>query len=263
MKLTPAQHTSLAAQIYQAQQAGKSIQPPSWSIEYDFDDAYQIRRIFVDLQIAAGAQTKGHKLGFTSLAMQQLYGMTGPDFGILLDTMFCRADQPVRVRHLSDVRVEPEIAFELGRSLTGPGVTIQDVLDATIRVWPAIEVIDSRVGGLQARANDSLADNAGAGLIILGTTSLAPSQIDWKALKIAMNVDGFNQFVSANDVMGHPAAPLAFLANKLSEINGLGGALNAGDIVITGSPMQSVPIMVGSHLQAHFGVLKGIELTFC
>jgi 2-keto-4-pentenoate hydratase len=53
------------------------------------------------------------------------------------------------------------------------------------------------------------------------------------------------------------------LANKLPEINGLGGSLKAGEIVITGSPMQTVPIKIGSYLQAHFGVLKGIELTFC
>ena len=263
MKLTAAQHTALAAQIYQAQQSGRAISPPSRSIDYDFDDAYQIRRKFVDLQIAAGAQPKGHKLGFTSLAMQQLYGMSGPDFGILLDTMFCTPDHPVRISQLCDVRVEPEIAFELGQPLNGPGVTIQDVLNATVRVWPAIEVIDSRVGGLQARANDSLADNAGAGLVILGNTALAPNQIDWQSLNIAMNADGHHQNVSASDVMGHPAAPLAFLANKLVGLSALGGTLKAGDIVITGSPMQSVAVKAGSQLHADFGVLGGIELTFC
>lgn len=262
MKLTPADHQQLAEQIYQAQQVGQCIDTPSRTIDFDFDDAYQIRRRFVDLQIAAGGRPKGHKLGFTSPAMQKLYGMTGPDFGILLDSMFCRGDQPVRVSHMSDTRAEPEIAFELAHPLTGPGITIADVLAATARVWPAIEIINSRVGGLLARANDSLADNAGTGWVAMGNVSLHPDQIDWASLMVSMSIDGFVQRVSANNVMGHPAAPLAFLANKLAELDGLGGALKAGDIVITGSPMQSVPIVSGMHLHAHFGQLGGMELTF-
>ena len=262
MKLTSADHQQLAAQIFQAQQAGQYIVPPSRTIDYDFDDAYQIRRRFVDMQIAAGGIPKGHKLGFTSPAMQQLYGMSGPDFGILLDNMFCSGDQPVRVKHMSDTRAEPEIAFELARPLTGPGITIADVLAATARVWPAIEIINSRVGGLLASANDSLADNAGTGLVVMGKKSLHPDQIDWASLMVSMSIDGFVQRVSANNVMGHPAAPLAFLANKLAELDGLGGSLKAGDIVITGSPMQSVPMIAGMRLHAHFGQLGGMELTF-
>jgi 2-keto-4-pentenoate hydratase len=63
-------------------------------------------------------------------------------------------------------------------------------------------------------------------------------------------------------VMGHPAAPLAWLANKLPELNGLGGALQAGDIVITGAPIRSVAVQAGSRLHATFGPLGAIDLVF-
>jgi 2-keto-4-pentenoate hydratase len=262
MKLTDAQHQALADRLYQAIREGQGIDPPSNTIDYDFDDAYRVRRKLVDHLIAAGGKPKGHKIGFTSEAMQKMYGMTGPDFGILLDTMFTPEYEPVRVTHLSNTRAEPEIAFELARPLEGAGLTVADVLAATACVRAAIEVIDSRVGAMKAKANDSLADNAGAGWVILGKTALKPDQVDVAKLILNMEVDGNAQSASASDVMGHPAAPLAFLAGKLAELRGLGGHLKAGDIVITGAPVRSVEVKAGSKLHASFGLLGTIDLTF-
>ena len=255
-------HAILAQRIDTARRTGQGIDPPSDTYTFNFADAYRIRRRVVDLLIADGARPRGHKIGFTSPAMQQLYGMTGPDFGILTDRMFLPADQPIPVSPLCNTRAEPELAFELGRPLHGPGVTSADALAATTRIWAAIEVIDSRVGALRAKANDSLADNAGAGWVILGTHGMAPADIPLHDLLLTMSVDGEQQTGYAHDVMGHPAAPLAWLANKLPELHGMGGSLQAGDIVITGAPTRSVAVQAGSQLHATFGVLGSITLTF-
>lgn len=262
MKMTTVAQRALAAQIFEAMRTGVGIAPPSRTIDFDFDDAYQIRRMFVDMMIAAGGRPCGHKIGFTSVAMQQLYGMSGPDFGILLDTMITQHHQPIRVSHLCNTRAEPELAFELARPLAGSATTIADVIAATKSVWAAIEVIDSRVGALDANATDSLADNAGTGWVVLGHTPIAPAQIDWDTVLLTMTVDGHTQQAPVRDVMGHPAAPLAFLADKLSTLDGLGGALHAGDIIITGSPMRSVAVQAGSTLHADFGVFGQMHLTF-
>ena len=262
MKLTAQEQQALADRLFEAVKSGQGIDPPSNTIDYDFEDAYQVRRRLVDHLIAAGGRPKGHKIGFTSEAMQKMYGMTGPDFGILLDNMFTPEDQPVRVTHLSNTRAEPEIAFELARPLEGAGLTVPDVLAATACLRAAVEVIDSRVGAMKARANDSLADNAGAGWVILGKTALKPDQVDITSLTLSMDVDGHHQSALATDVMDHPAAPLAFLAGKLAELRGLGGHLKAGDIVITGAPVRSVEVKSGSRLNADFGPLGTIDLTF-
>jgi 2-oxo-hept-3-ene-1,7-dioate hydratase len=261
MKLTDTQQQALADRLYQAVRDGQGIEPPSKTLDYDFDDAYRVRRKLVDHLIAAGGRPKGHKIGFTSEAMQKMYGMTGPDFGILLDNMFTPESAPVRVSHLSNTRAEPELAFELSRPLEGR-VTIAEVLAATARIWAAIEVIDSRVGAMKAGATDSLADNAGAGWVILGSKPLTPGELDVTALTLTMEVDGFAQSAPATNVMGHPAAPLAFLSGKLLELQGLGGHLKAGDIVITGAPVRSVEVKAGSKLHADFGPLGTIDLSF-
>ena len=262
LKLTDAQHAELAQRLHRAIKAGKGIDPPSETLDFTFDDAYRVRRKLVDYLIADGGRPRGHKIGFTSEAMQKMYGMTGPDFGILLDTMIRDTSRPVPVSHLSNTRAEPELAFELARPLQGPGITIAEALRACVSVRAAIEVIDSRVGAMRAKANDSLADNAGAGWVVLGSVALDPAQIDLSALILTMDVNGNHQQAPCSDVMGHPAAPLAWLANKLPELSGLGGALQAGDIVITGAPVRSVAVEAGSKLHAEFGPLGMIDIDF-
>lgn len=262
MKLTEADHAALAARLHAAMKSGEGMIPPSESVDYDFEDAYRIRRRLVDHLIADGARPAGHKIGFTSETMQKMYGMNGPDFGILTDKMFLRANEPVPITHLSDTRAEPELAFELANDLEGPDVTLADALAATKTVRAAIEIIDSRVGAMQAKANDSLADNAGAGYVVLGEIALDPGAVDLAAIDLTMSVNGEVQSAPAGDVMGHPAAPLAWLANKLPELNGLGGSIKAGDVVITGAPVKSVAVAPGDRLTATFGPFGSIDIAF-
>ena len=51
------------------------------------DDGYRIGRAWVALQVAAGKQVIGHKIGLTSRAMQISSQIDEPDFGTLLDSM--------------------------------------------------------------------------------------------------------------------------------------------------------------------------------
>ena len=132
LKMTSAEHEALANRIYAALKEGVGIDPPSESIDYTFDDAYHVRHRLVNKLIGDGGHPKGHKIGFTSVAMQQMYGMSGPDFGQLLDNMFIPYGEPIPVGHMSNTRAEPELAFELGKPLSGPGVDIAQALDNKI-----------------------------------------------------------------------------------------------------------------------------------
>ena len=260
--LTDAEHEALADRLARAVAAGRGIDPPSHSMDYGFEDAWRIRRKLVDRLIPAWGAPCGHKIGFTARAMQEMYGMSGPDFGILLERMLVPAGAPVQVSGMSDTRAEPELAFTLARPLEGPGVTVADALAACGSVRAAVEVIDSRVGAMRAGAVDSLADNAGAGWVVLGGREMDPAALDLSTLVLSMEVDGARQEAPARDVMGHPAAPLAWLANTLPELAGLGGALKAGDVVITGAPVRSVAVAAGLRLSAAFGPLGTIEVAF-
>ncbi len=176
--------------------------------------------------------------------------------------MLVPAGAPTAASRRANARAEPEIAFELARPLRGPGVTVDDVLDATRAVRGAVEVIDSRVGAMRAKAVDSIADNAGAGYVVLGEIAVPPRELDLAALLMEFDVDGQRQTGSGGEVMGHPAAPVAWLANRLCELDGLGGTLESGHIVISGSPTRSVAVHAGSQLHADFGPLGSISISF-
>ncbi len=262
LKLSDANHARLAEELHAAMKNGNGTTPPSELLTYTMDDAYRIRRKLVDRLMSDGAKPIGHKIGFTSEAMQKMYGMTGPDFGQLMDYMVAPADQPVPIGHLSDTRVEPEICFELSSALSGPGVTIEDVMQNTAKVYASIEIIDSRVGAMRAKAVDSIADNAGAGLVVLASTAFDPNEVDITDIAVEMTVDGETLTGHSRDVMDHPAAPVAWLANRLAEIDGLGGSINAGDIIMSGSCTRSVAVSPGSKLEATFGTMGKIVLEF-
>lgn len=261
--LTDDQRLEMARSLFEAKRTGTGlVPPPSETIEFTMHDAYLVRRLFVDMLIAQGRSPKGHKIGFTSEAMQQMYGMTGPDFGILLDDVFVPPGEPVPASTLADARVEAEIAFVMARDLDGPGISVADVIAATDHVCAAIEVIDSRVGAMRAKAVDSIADNAGAGRVVLGTVTLPCDAIDLSTVPIEMTVDGQVLAGVSGDVMGNPANAVAWLGNRLASIDGLGGSIRAGDVVMAGSAVRSVAVRAGSHLLATFGPLGTIEIGF-
>ncbi|HYK66049.1 MAG TPA: 2-keto-4-pentenoate hydratase, partial [Patescibacteria group bacterium] len=60
-------------------------------------------------------------------------------------------------------------------------------------------------------------------------------------------------------VLGHPAEPVAWLANKFAEF---GQSLAAGGIVIPGALCQAVPVAAGDAIAASFGPLGSVSVRF-
>src|SRR6478609_1101389 len=108
------------------------------------EDGYAVSRAWVALKIAEGRQVRGHKIGLTSRAMQQASQIAEPDYGTLLDDMFFAPGDIPTERFIAP-RVEVELAFVLKRKLEGASISVDQVLDATDHVIPAIEIIDARI----------------------------------------------------------------------------------------------------------------------
>jgi len=60
-------------------------------------------------------------------------------------------------------------------------------------------------------------------------------------------------------IMGHPAAGVAWLANKLHAV---GAKLERGQIVLAGSFTRPVSVAVGDVIQADYGPLGSIGVAF-
>jgi 2-keto-4-pentenoate hydratase len=153
-------------------------------------------------------------------------------------------------------RAEPEIAFIVGRRIEG-ATTISEVLKATDAVLPAIEVVDTRYASA-FRLADSIADNAGAARVALGSRARRPADlVDLDVLGcVFRSRDGIDT-AAGGAAMGHPAAALVWLAQALAA---RGEALEEGTIVLTGGLTASVPLQPHGLVLAEFDGLGSIAL---
>ena len=108
------------------------------------DDAYRIQAEWLSYKLARGERLIGHKIGLTSRAMQQAMNITTPDSGFLTDKMVFEPDSELVAAHFCDPKLEVELAFVLAQDLAGADLTVDDVLDATEYVTPAVELIAAR-----------------------------------------------------------------------------------------------------------------------
>ena len=228
-------------------------------------DGYAVSRAWVAMKIAAGRQVRGHKIGLTSRAMQQSSQIDEPDYGTLLDDMFFAPGDLPTDRFIAP-RVEVELAFVLKRRLAGPEVGVEEVLDATGHVQPAIEIIDARIEQFDRHSTaprkvyDTISDNAANAGIVLGGRQAHPREVDLPWVGAVLRQNGVVEETGlAAGVQGHPAVGIAWLAQKLAP---WGEALEAGEVVLAGSFTRPVLAKRGDRFDADYGPLGRFEFRF-
>lgn len=228
--------------------------------EMDIADAYRVQDLWAEARIGAGARVIGHKIGLTSRAMQIASKMTEPDYGRILDDAAYSDGAKIEGTRFLKPRLEVELAFVLAEDLSGPGKRIYDVLRATEVVVPALEIIDYRTE-VPRSIVDTIADNAAFGAIVVGGRPVRPYDVDLRWIGAALSKNGVIEETGVSAaVMGHPAAGVAWLVNKLCEV---GAGLEMGEIVLGGSFTRPVDIAPGDVIHADYGPLGsiGVEIV--
>ena len=258
--LTPELRQAAAYSLYDADTQVRTIAQLSRTYaDIELADAYAIQQLWLDRRVAEGARLVGRKIGLTSRAMQMASNFTEPDYGYLTnDMMLADGAQIVAARYMSP-RLEVELAFIMGEDLQGPGCTVADVMRATEFITPAMELIAYRTAVPRVIV-DTIADNAAAGAIVTGGRLVRPFDVDirWIGATLSKNGTIEESGVSAA-VMGHPAAGMAWLVNKLA-LHGSG--LKRGQIVLAGSFTRPVSVAAGDVIQADYGTLGSLGVRF-
>jgi len=240
----------LGDELYAALRARRTLSPLTerWP-EITIEDAYHVSLRMVQRRLEDdGEKIIGKKIGVTSRAVQEMLGVFQPDFGYLTDKMLYPNGGPMPIsQQLIQPRAEGEIAFKLKRNLEGPGVSNQDVLDATEYVMACFEVVDSRVHGWRVKIQDTVADNASCGLFVLGDEHADPRSLDFPSLRMRVFKNG--ELLSeglGSAALESPLNCVSWLANTLSEFD-IG--LNAGDVVLSGSLVPLEPVVAGDEMR--------------
>ncbi len=253
--------TDAAQLLYDAQSSSIPIQPLTQTYpNLDVPQAYSVQRLNLARHIEKGGALCGHKIGLTSAPMQELLGVSEPDFGYILDSMMLPNGAEVPVTAFCAPRVEPEVAFLLRTPLRGPGVTVDDVLAATAAVAPALEIVDSRIADWRITLADTIADNASSAAVVLGEwvpiSDLPPLPETTATLVVNDTVVDTGEGTA---VMGDPTAAVAWLANALARYD---TAIEAGQFVMSGSYTTASFVAAGDHASAVISGLGAVNVSF-
>jgi 2-oxopent-4-enoate/cis-2-oxohex-4-enoate hydratase len=125
---------------------------------------------------------------------------------------------------------------------------------------PCFEIVDSRIKDWKIKIQDTVADNASCGVLVLGGVRKSPRKLDLAlaGMVLAKNGDIISTSTGAA-VQGSPVNAIAWLANTLGR---LGIGLKAGEIILSGSQSPLVPVVAGDSLTCNVGGLGGTSVRF-
>jgi len=252
--------------LYEAEKAREQIPALTLTYDMDMDDAYAVQKRWVDRKIREGARILGYKIGLTSKAMQTALNIDVPDYGVLLDDMEYANGGYIPARDFTDPRIEVELAFVLGKPLFGEEVGVEQVLEATDYVTPALELIAARSlrtdpeTGYTRTVFDTIADNAGSAGVVVSGNRFAPGEIDlrWSGALLYLN-GTIEETGLAAGVLGHPANGISWICKRFAP-HGIG--LEPGQLLLSGSFTRPVTVAPGDRVRADYGPLGAIEVNF-
>lgn len=230
------------------------------------DDAYRVQAAWLDIKTARGEAVVGHKIGLTSRAMQAAMKIDTPDSGFLTADMVFAPDSTIEAARFTDLKLELELAFVLATDLAGADLTLDDVLDATEYVTPAIELIAARTfrtdpdTGRTRTVIDTIADNAADAGIVCGGRRLDPREADLRWVGAMGRRNGVIEETGlAGGVLGHPANGIVWLARRYAE---QGLTLEAGQTILAGSFTRPIDVHPGDEFHFDYGDVGAFGLEF-
>lgn len=225
--------------------------------EMTLEDAYTVQRQSMALRRQRGESIIGMKMGLTSTAKMEQMSVHNPIYGHLTDAMMLPNGTQIEHGAYCHPRVEPEIAFVMGRDIYGK-VDARQALSAVKGVCAAIEVIDSRYKDFKFTLIDVVADNASSTGFVLGPMVKTPQDVDLGNLGMVMSINGeIRETGSSAAILENPARSLAALITMLHE---RGEGLEEGQIVLAGAATKAVHVQPGDQILVEVDTLGTVEL---
>ena len=250
-----------ARMLWDAWSQGARIRSlPEYCRPRDRAAGYAIQAELVRL---SGQRVVGWKIAATSIVGQRHINVDAPLAGPLLANRLVGAGSTIDLSGNRMRLAEAEFAFRMAAPLPPGGApyTIDEVTSATASVHPAIEVPDSRYEDVTAvGAPQLIADAACAWCATIAESGVSHwRDRDLEAHPVVVFKDGQLVAEGRGLNVGGPLRALTWVANELAT---QGAGLRAGDLVITGTCVEPVPIAPGERLRVDFGDLGAIEAAF-
>ncbi|MBC8876391.1 MAG: hypothetical protein H8E44_43740 [Planctomycetes bacterium] len=235
------------------------------SVEFDLgtlsiNDAYEVQRQVSAAREARGEQVVGHKVGCTSKAIRQQFGLNEPICGRLMAPHIHHGNTVLDWNDYVDLAVEPEFVFGIGRDVRSEIRDQEELLEAIEWVAPGIEIHNYRFWFGRPTSQELIASNGIFAGLVVGEQRTSPAGLDFdlEGVGIFRNAELEASGIGA-EIMGGPLKSLRWLANHLIR---RGDYLKAGQLVIPGSAVKLVSVESDDRIAARFTHLGSVEVEF-
>jgi 2-oxo-3-hexenedioate decarboxylase/2-keto-4-pentenoate hydratase len=204
-------------------------------------EAYAAQEVYYRLAEPVYGPVGGAKIATTTKVMQELMGIPHPCGGAIFARTIHASPARLRIADFVNLRIESEIALELGSDVRASGApwTPETVAPAVAGAMPAFELIEDRSANYaEAEAISLIVENCWNGGAVIGTPRPLPAA-DLVGIRGRLTISGKSVGEGRAE---DPFATLAWLANHLAE---RGRGLEAGMVVITGSLIPTVSVLPG------------------
>ena len=246
------QLASVADRIAEAVRANVDLDPPSEAgDDLDHADAYRVQELVAERLGVSDSPVCGYKVA--------MFGE--PFFGRIRRRDVVHHRSTVSMSELLRPRVEPELLFVMGEELAGSDLIYTDVLRATDFVIPSIEIIVSRFRpDATPTRGDVIAANSSYAKTVISGRPAAVDELDVADLPVTLSRNGDPARRGGSE---RPAvSPVHAVLGLAATLDRLGLALRPGDIVMTGSCADPLPVEAGDTVTAAFEGLGSVSVAF-
>ncbi|MEM9819732.1 MAG: fumarylacetoacetate hydrolase family protein [Bacteroidota bacterium] len=244
----------IANQLDQAAFSAQATQQISLTHPISLADAYNIQAASLAARHERGEQLTGYKLGFTSKAKMEQMGVHEIIWGRLTNQMEIQNGGTLRRTQFIHPRVEPEIAFLIGKKIDRP-IQLEEATQFLDGVSGALEIIDSRYKDFKFSLEDVIADNCSSSAYVLGQWHPPTSPVNNLAIQLEIN-GKVMQEGSSKAILGHPLAAFVEITRILSS---RAMAIEPGMIILAGAATSAVHIHSGDSIKGRFENLGDIS----
>lgn len=222
------------------------------------EDAYAIQDHQRVTRLGQGEIQVGWKMGLTSKAKREQMNLDSPLYGFLTDRMRVPNGAEFPMSGGIHPKIEPEVAFLIGRELRGP-ISREQALAGIQAVTSCLEILDSRYEQFKYFSmEDVISDNSSSSHFIVGPWREDFAELDLARLRMEMRVNGATaQAGVTSDISGDPVISVVQLCDLLAQ---RGQALAAGSIVLAGAATSAVELQPGMHIVLHVDHLPQIDI---
>ncbi len=219
-------------------------------------EAYVVQDLVTRKRIEIGERVVGFKVGCTSNAIREQFGINEPINGKLFQPHILENSAKVDYSNYMNCAIEPEMVLKIGRDLEGVDMSDKDLINSIEYVSPGIELHNFKFWVEPPTVQELICSGGIHAGLIVGNQKVDPKKLLFKDEVFSVYKDG-NLVTSApsSEIMGGPIHSLRWLVTFLTK---KGVILKKDSLVIPGSPVELVNIDQDTELKVvidHVGSL--------